>query len=181
MSYDFENQEAPKGSPPVPVQFVQSAPLGGVVPTAPVEERTSDRRDLVLTAALFVLAVVAGAASLMSWRDFGRRLGSPVVETGWVRADGSLGRGWIAVALAVLIAVAGVMIAAEKGRAGRVLAVLAGMALAVTAVVEWGLGAGSVRSGPGAGIWVELITGVLVVVLVGAFSAGPAPEPIPDD
>jgi hypothetical protein len=81
----------------------------------------------------------------------------------------------------VLIAVAGVMIAAEKGRAGRVLAVLAGMALAVTAVVEWGLGAGSVRSGPGAGIWVELITGVLVVVLVGAFSAGPAPEPIPDD
>ena len=62
-------------------------------------------------------------------RDFGRRLGAPVVETGWEGADGSMGRGWVAVVIAVLIAGAGVLIAADRARLGRLSAVLSGTAL----------------------------------------------------
>jgi hypothetical protein len=159
------------GAPPLPPRFVGSAPLGGTAPVRTDTEEPSDRRELLLTAALLVLSIVAGAASLLPWRDFGRQFGAATVETGWARPDGSLGRGWVAVVLAVLVAAAGVLIAAERRRSGRVLAVLAGMALIGLAVGEWGFGAGTMRTGPGAGLWVELLVGVLVVLAVGTLSA----------
>ena len=158
------------------MQFVPNAPLGGIAPQAAAPTVRSDRRDLVLTAALLVLSIVAGATSLMPWRDFGRRLGAPVVETGWEAADGSMGRGWIAVSLAVLVAAAGVLIAADRARLGRALAVLSGTGLAVLAVAEWGLGERGTRTGPGIGLWVAFAVGVLVVIAVGALTPGPEPS-----
>jgi hypothetical protein len=127
-----------------------------------------------MVAGLLVLSVLAGAASLLPWRDFGRRLGAPVTETGWAGPGGSLGRGWLAVLLAIVVATAGVLIAADRGRLGRTLAVLAGSGLIVLSVGEWGLGAGSVRTGPGSGVWLLLVVGVMVVVVVGALSAAPS-------
>lgn len=157
------------------MNYAAGAPLGGVVPTATPEAQRSDRRDLVLAAILLVAAVVAGAASLMSWRDFGRRFGASATETGWERLDGSLGRGWVAVGLAVLLAVAGVLIAGGRVRVGRILASLTGSLLVLAAIAEWGLGADAARTGPGTGLWVELVLGVLVVIAVGVL--GPADDP----
>jgi hypothetical protein len=151
-----------------PASYVQSTPLGGAAPVEAAPVQRSDRHELVLTALLFVSALVAGAASLMPWRDYAYRYGTRVEETGWVAADGSLGRGWITVICAVLIAVSGVLIAAERPRAGRTLATLSGVALVIVAIAEWGFGAGDARSGPGTGIWVELLVGVFVVIAVGA-------------
>ena len=148
--------------------FVQSAPLGGSAPVEQMPEAPSDRKELVLIGVLFVAALVAGAASLMPWRDYAYRYGARAEETGWVGADGALGRGWIAVILAVLIAASGVLIAAERVRLGQTLATLSGAGLAVLAIAEWGLGAGDARTGPGLGIWVELVLGTLVVIAVGA-------------
>lgn len=161
------------------VSYVQGSPLGGAapVPEAPVER--SDRNDLVLTGILFVAALVAGAASLLPWRDYAYRYGTRIEETGWVGANGALGRGWATVICAVLIAVAGVLIAAERVRAGRTLATLSGAALMLLAIGEWGLGAGDARTGPGLGIWVELLTGAVVVVAVGALGTAPAPDQDP--
>lgn len=150
-------------------------PLGGSSPTEPVVEPVKRTREHLLVFVLLVGALVAGAASLMEWRDMGARFGMGRVETGWVRADGAMGRGWIALLLAVVIALAGVLIAAGKLRSGKLLAVLGGTGLAVTAVLEWGIGIGGVRWGPGTGLWIELITGVLVVLAVGVLS--PAPDP----
>lgn len=165
---------APLTVPQPPVQFVQNAPLGGVTPAQPATEPTSDRRELVLAAALLLFSVIAGASSLLPWRDFGRRFGQAVTETGWTRPDGSLGRGWIAVALGVLLATAGVLIAAEHGRIGRTLAVVTGVGLMALAVGEWAFGSGALRAGPGTGIWVELVVGVVVIVTVGGLSPVPA-------
>jgi len=166
-------ERTPTG-PPSGLEFHRTMPLGGSTPVPEEVRPRSDHRDLLLTASLLVLSVVAGAASLMSWRDWGRQFGAPIVETGWERPDGSLGRGWIAVLLGVLLATAGVLVAAERGRAGRVLAVLSGLGLSALAVSEWGLGAGRARTGPGWGIWVLLVAGVLVVVVVGALAPAEA-------
>lgn len=135
------------------------------MPDAPVER--ADRRELVLTAVLLVAAIVTGASSLLPWRDFGRRFGASATETGWVRLDGSMGRGWVFVLLAVALAVAGVLIAGGRTRPGRILASATGCLLVLAAVAEWGLGADASRTGPGIGLWVELVVGVLVVVAVG--------------
>ncbi|MHB1139628.1 MAG: hypothetical protein ACYC2O_11780 [Microthrixaceae bacterium] len=178
--HDWSTPGAPAPNPPVPVaaaQYVQSAPLGGAAPVTPPVAPRSDRHELVLTGLLFVAALVAGAASLMPWRDYAYRYGTRLEETGWMEADGSLGRGWITVLLAVCIAVSGVLIAAEKVRLGRTLATLSGTGLVLVAIGEWGLGAGAARTGPGTGIWVELVVGVVVVVAVGALGTrGPSPS-----
>ena len=150
-------------------------PLGGVAPHPPRAEAPSQRRDLLLTAILLVGALAAGATSLLSWRDVGRFTGGS--ETGWREFDGSLGRGWVAVLGGVLLAVAGVLVAAEKGRAGRVLAALTGVGLMVFAVLEWGLGLRNVRTGPGPGLWLLFVVGMVVVIAVGIL----APEPSPPD
>jgi len=170
---------APDGArSPSGVHYVQSSPLGGSVPTEAVAPVRSDRSDLLLTAILFVSALVTGAASLMPWRDYAYRYGTRVEETGWVGADGGLGRGWATVLIAVLIAVSGVLIAAERQRLGRTLATLSGVALMLVAIAEWGLGAGDARSGPGLGIWVQLVIGAVVVIAVGALGTrGDASDP----
>jgi len=152
---------------PSDMSFTQSSPLGGTLPmVVPVAEK-SDRRDLILTGVLLVLALLAGASSLMPWRDYAFRYGTRALETGWAGANGNLGRGWMTVIGAVLLAISGVLIAAERGRTGRVLAVLTGMGLVLLAIAEWGLGAGSARSGPGSGIWLEFVVGIAAVLAVG--------------
>ncbi len=149
------------------MNFDAGAPLGGMVPVQAVSPPRSDRRELVLTAVLLVAAVAAGATSLMPWRDVGRRFGASVVETGWVRPDGTMGRGWLFVALGVLLAVAGVLIAGGRAKAGRILASLTGALMVLAAIGEWGLGSDALRTGPGPGLWIELTLGVLVVIAVG--------------
>jgi hypothetical protein len=79
-----------------------------------------------------------------------------------------MGRGWLFVLLAVLLAVAGVLIAAGRARPGRLLAATTGSLMVLAAIAEWGLGADAARTGPGLGLWVELVLGVAVVVAVGA-------------
>jgi hypothetical protein len=159
----------PPAGPPAAgaLNFAAGAPLGGTAPSAAQEVPRSDRRELVLTAFLLVAAVVTGAASMMPWRDFGRRFGASATETGWERLDGSLGRGWLFVALGVLLATSGVLIASGRVRGGRVLASATGVALVVASIVEWGLGSDAARTGPGLGLWVELTVGVMVVIAVG--------------
>ena len=147
--------------------FVASVALGGAVPVEPVVVHRTDLRELFLVTILFGCALAAGAASLASWRDYGVRLDPSVAESGWVQADGSVGRGWAAVLLAVLLAVAGILVAVHRGRQGRRLAAAAGVALVLLSVVEFGLGAGRLRTGPGIGLWVELVVGIVVVAAVG--------------
>ncbi len=141
------------------------APLGGVVPPPAPAAPPAARRDVLLTAILLVAALAAGATSLLSWRDLGRL--NRGTETGWTEFDGGLGRGWVAVLGGVLLAVAGVLVAADKGRAGRVLATLTGVGLMIFSVLEWGLGLRMVRSGPGPGLWMLFGVGMIVVVAVG--------------
>lgn len=139
-----------------------------MTPTTPRPQEVSPRRDLALTAILLLAALASGAASLMAWRDVG-----PFVtgsETGWRQFDGSLGRGWVAVLCAILLALSGVLVAAEKQRPGRILASFAGVALMVFSVLEWGLGVRNVRTGPGLGLWMLFVVGLLVVVAVGSLS-----------
>lgn len=167
----------PPASPRVPeapaaAAYVPSVPLGGVAPAPEERPARASRHDLVVAAVLLVTAVLAGAASVLPWRDYGRVVGPAVAETGWSRPDGSVGRGWLAVLLGVLLASAGVAIAAEQERVGRVLAAVVGTAAMVLAVAEWGLGAGQVRSGPGAGLWLLFAAGLASVVVVGTI--GPA-------
>ena len=151
--------------------------LGGTVPIAVESTPRSDRRDLVLSGVLLAAALVAGGASLASWRDYGVRLDPSVPESGWVQADGSVGRGWAAVLLAVALAVAGVLIAAHRPRSGRRLAAVVGVSLVVLSVLEFGLGAGSLHTGPGSGLWVELVVGLVVVAAVGILApADPPPS-----
>ncbi len=164
------------------VQFGSGGPLGGSAPVPVDVPERSSRRELILVAVLLVVAVVAGAASLLSWRDFGRRFGATAVETGWERIDGTMGRGWVAVALATLLAVAGVLIASGRGRPGRILATWTGVVMCFAAVAEWGLGADATRTGPGIGLWIQLVLGVLVVLAVGILGSDGVPEPswVPD-
>jgi len=172
MSSPDRGAGPPPDHPP-PVAFTDGAPLGGHRPDTTAPAAPSDRRDVVLTALLLVAAVAAGAASLMPWRDFGRRFGASAVETGWVRVDGSLGRGWVVVLLGVLLAASGVLIAAGRGVAGRRLAVFAGAGLGLAAVAEWGLGAVGSRTGPGLGLWLLLGLGVAVIIAVGNLAPAP--------
>jgi hypothetical protein len=165
------------GSPPAATSSSWQAgvPLGGVVPQGTEDAAPSQRRDLLLTAILLVAALAAGATSLLSWRDVGRFTGG--TESGWRQFDGSLGRGWVAVLGGVLLAIAGVLVAAEKGRAGRILAALTGLGLMLFSVLEWGLGLRNVRTGPGPGLWLLFVVGMLVVVAVGILAPDPAPRP----
>lgn len=151
------------------------APLGGVAPAPAAPAPPASRRDLLLTSILLVAALATGAASLLAWRDVGGFSGGS--ETGWTEFDGGLGRGWIAVLAGVLLALAGVLVAAEKGRAGRTLGTLTGVGLVVFSVLEWGLGLRGVRSGPGPGLWLLFVVGLIVVAAIGILA--PEPEPAP--
>lgn len=157
-----------------PKTWQGGSPLGGVTPEPQVASPSSSGRDVLLTAILLIAALAAGACTLMSWRDIGTQV--PYRETGWERIDGSLGHGWVAVVLGVLLAVAAVLVAAGKERAGRLLAATTGTSLMLFTVLEWGLGMKGIRSGPGPGLWVLFLVGLVVVVAVGML----APDPEPD-
>ena len=127
----------PVGPPPETARFEQSLPLGGTTPAPVIPPSRSERGPLVLTTVLLLAAVLCGVASLLVWRDFGRIVVRSE-STGWALSDGTLGRGWVAVLLGIGFAVAGVLVAAERERAGRILAVLVGISAVVFSIVEWG-------------------------------------------
>lgn len=169
---------APTADAPAPsTAYVPSVRLGGSSPEAPQPVRESQWRELTLVGLLLLAAVAAGAASLLPWRDYGVVIGPALAETGWRLPGGGLGRGWVAVLLGVVLAVAGVLIAAHRGRAGRTLAVVAGVACSVFAVAEWGVGAGTGRTGPGPGLWLLFAAGLLAVAAVGVLGAHAGTDP----
>jgi len=148
-----------------PGRFRASTPLGGVAAVAEEPPRPSHARDLVVASGLLVAAVLTALGSLMSWRDYGRGLDPD--ENGWRLADGSFGRGWVAVLVAVGLAVGGVLLVVGRRRAGRRWARAGSAALIVLPVLEWAFGEGDRRTGPGQGLWVFLVTGMVLMVLLG--------------
>jgi len=163
------------GSMDTTSRFAASAPLGGVAPVEQTEPAVSDRRDLVVAAALLIAAVVSALASLMSWRDYGKGLDPR--ENGWMLADGSFGRGWVAIAVAVVLAVAGVLLVAGRRRSARRWARVGSIALIVGPVLEWAIADGDSRTGPGAGLWLLLGVGLVVMVLLGTVLPHDDPAP----
>lgn len=149
-----------------PARHVATAPLGGVAPLPAVPVVESHRRPLIVAAALLVASVLCAVSSLMSWHDYGR--GLDPIESGWDMADGSTGRGWVAIVVAIVLATSGVLLVNGRIRAGRIWARVGAAALVVLSVLEWAFGARATRSGPGLGLWVMLVVGVLLLVLVGA-------------
>ncbi|MFM7069734.1 MAG: hypothetical protein ACKOYM_09775 [Actinomycetes bacterium] len=148
-------------------RFAPVVPLGGVAPVPAAAAQQSDVRDLVLAALLLVAALLAGGASLMGWRDFGGAFGIDPGGNGWVQSDGTIGRGWAAVVLAVALAVGGILVAVHRDRIGRRVAVAAASGMMLLAVLEFGFGTRRLPVGPGAGLWVELIAGAVALVAVG--------------
>jgi hypothetical protein len=102
----------------------------------------------------------------MSWHDYGRGLDPR--ESGWDMADGSTGRGWVAIAISIVLAVGGVLLVSGRIRAGRNWARVGAVALVALAAIEWAFGVRATRTGPGLGLWVLLVTGVVVLVVLGA-------------
>jgi hypothetical protein len=164
------------GGQPAASGYQVGTPLGGVQPVAVEHREPSQRRELALTAILLMAAILSGLASLMSWRDYGLLVGPVTDESGWVLPDGTMGRGWIAVVLGVVLAVAGVLVASDRLRSGRVFALIGGIGLILLPILEWGLGAGRARTGPGSGLWVLLFVGVVVVVAVGVLGSPVPPS-----
>ena len=148
-----------------PQRFSSSTPLGGSVPVPVEPERPSMSRDLVVASALMVASILVGLATLMSWRDYGPGLDPD--ESGWRYADGSFGRGWVAIALAICLAVGGVLLVSGSRVAGRRWARIGSGALVVLPVLEWALGDIGSRSGPGMGLWVLTLSGVVLMILIG--------------
>ena len=124
----------------------------------------------MLAMLLFIVAVAAGKASTMPWRDYMWQSGDDLIETGWTREAGQLGRGWLTMILAMSIATAGLLIASARERSGRILAVASGIALMILATVEWGIAGANTRNGPGSGLWLQLIAGAAAVLVVGIIS-----------
>ena len=92
------------GPPTEAARFEQSVPLGGSAPVPVESVRRSDRGPVVLTAILLLAAVLCGVASSLVWRDFGRIVVRSE-STGWALADGTVGRGWVAILLGIGFAV----------------------------------------------------------------------------
>ena len=147
------------GAPAADVQFSAGSPLGGVAPRWRSRRRTSDRRELVLTGSApgrSDLARAPRADAVAGLRAPVRRHRRPrpagsTPTAAWAAAGSSI-------VLAVLLAVAGVLIASASGAAR------AGSSRrspeqrwSLVSIVEWGLGAGSARSGPGTGLWAMLV------------------------
>ncbi|MCP4437217.1 MAG: hypothetical protein GY812_17195 [Actinomycetia bacterium] len=173
-------QWAPPDAPVVPQvppsgRFVSSSPLGGTPAVAEQPPKQSMARDLVVAAVLLVASVVTALASLMSWRDFGPGLNPD--ENGWRYADGSFGRGWVAILIAVCLAVGGVLLVMGRRKLGRRWARVGSAALIVLPVLEWALGDTNSRTGPGMGIWVLTMAGIVLMVLLGTV----LPQNDPDD
>jgi hypothetical protein len=122
-------------------------------------------RDLIVASGLLIAAVLTALATLMSWRDYGRGLDPD--ENGWRLADGAFGRGWVAILVAVALAIGGVMLVMGRRTAGRRWARVGSSALIVLPILEWAFGEGNRNTGPGLGLWVLMVTGMLLMVLLG--------------
>lgn len=159
----MSSYQRPDGSP----IFDTTVPLGGIEPGGEVVEPGGPVRHLVLALILLVAAIIAAWSSTMPWRDQAWHRPDTDLMTGWSRVDGVLGRGWLTMALAVLVAISGLLIAISKQRPGRILAVASGLGLVVLPTVEWGIAGSAGLDGPGKGLWFQLIIGVFVVLAVG--------------
>jgi hypothetical protein len=148
------------------IRFEASAPLGGFAVTGPPPQRRSVWRDLLVAFCLLGASVLTAVASLLSWRDYGPALNPD--ENGWRLADGALGRGWVAVLVAVVLAVGGVLLVAGKRSTGRIWARVGSTALILLPVLEWAFGDGDSRTGPGLGLWLMLGSGMMLMVLIGS-------------
>ncbi len=158
--------------------FESVVPLGGAAP-APVEHVSpSHRGAIALTAVLLGAAVLSGVSSLLVWRDYGRVVVGRA-QTGWTLPTGGMGRGWVVIVIGIAFAVAGVLVAADRDRAGRIVASVAGVSAMVFSIVEWGFGAGQSRTGPGPGMWLLFLVGLVVVAAVGMIS--PPADDVPAD
>lgn len=142
-------------------------PLGGVEPGPPPADPPQPVRHLVLALILLIAAVVAAWSSTMPWSDPAWHRPNGVIPTGWTRYEGALGRGWVTMSVAVLIAGSGLLIATYSERLGRIVAVISGITLMALATIEWGIAGATDLDGPGMGLWVQLMTGVAVVLAVG--------------
>lgn len=177
-------EDPPRG--PMPT-FDAVTPLGGVAPEPSGKEQPRPVRHLVLAVVLLVTAIVAAWSSTMPWRDQVWHRPNGPVPTGWTRDGEVLGRGWITMALAVLVASSGLLITISRERLGRIIAVTSGIALMALATIEWGVAGVSDLDGPGRGLWVQLLTGVVIVLAVGivtpldhgAGRSGPGPSRVP--
>lgn len=147
-------------------RFEAGVPLGGLVPAEAPPPRRSMWRDLLVAFFLLAASVLTAVASLLSWRDYGPALNPD--ENGWRLADDAVGRGWVAVLVAVALAVGGVLLLAGRRSAARVWARVGSTALIVLPVLEWAFGDGDSRTGPGIGLWLMLGAGMVLMVLIGS-------------
>lgn len=147
-------------------RFEASAPLGGFAISEVPSQGPSVWRDLLVAFCLLGASVLTAVASLMSWRDYGPALNPD--ENGWRLADGAFGRGWIAVLVAVVLAVGGVLLVAGRRSKGRIWARVGSTALILLPVLEWAFGDGDSRTGPGFGLWLMLGAGMVLMVLIGS-------------
>lgn len=149
-------------------QFSASVPLGGQVPVEYVEEPERDTLGFLMAALLMVSSVVLAIATTFEWRDYGNRAVG-VLETGWTQPNGSLGRGWVVVVVAILWAISGVCMVTTKKALGRRIAIWSAAAAALYAIAEWGFGVGELRTGPGTGLWFVLALSALIMMILGGF------------
>lgn len=157
---------AAAGTRELATRFEASVPLGGYTRSPQPARRSTGWRDLLVASCLLTASVLTAVASLVSWRDYGRALNPD--ENGWRLADGAFGRGWVAIVVAVILAVAGVLLVAHRRSAGRVWARVGSTALIILPVLEWAFGDGDSRTGPGLGLWLMLIAGMVSMVLIGS-------------
>ena len=153
-------------------------PLGGVAPVPAPHAVATDRRELIVAAVLLVASVTCALASLLSWHDYGTGLDPR--ESGWDMADGSAGRGWVAIAVAVVLATGGVLLVTGRHRAGRIWARIGALSLVLLAAGEWAFGERGSRTGPGIGLWVLLVSGIVLLVVIGSVlpPAPPTARPV---
>ncbi len=120
---------------------------------------------------LLVVALGTALSPMLSWRDFGSALKPD--ESGWRMVDGSLGRGWVVLILAVLLATAGALLIFGHHNAGMRLARATSVAMVVFAGLEWAFGTNQMKSGPGIGLWILVGIGAMLILFLGA-AAGEA-------
>ena len=147
-------------------RYRSTVPLGGVVGATPEPVRRSQWRDLVVAGSLLAVSVLTAVSTLMSWRDYGPALNPD--ENGWTLADGGLGRGWVSILVAAALAVGGVLLVVGRRRHDRRCARAGSSALIVLPVIEWAFGDSGSRTGPGLGLWVQMVAGLILMVLIGS-------------
>lgn len=138
------------------------------MPVEYVEEPARDTLGFLMAALLMVSSVVLAIATTFEWRDYGNRAVG-VLETGWTQPNGSLGRGWIVVVVAILWAISGVCMVTTKKMLSRRIAIWSAAVAALYAIAEWGFGVGELRTGPGTGLWFVLALSALILMILGGY------------